>query len=313
MSNIVFEEKISFLRTVFGTVSDPKGAGQNASINCPACKKQKKLAIHLLTDVCHCWVCGLGTKLISLLMKYHPSYVHEYITRFAGKQVFFIDEKIKFDVVLPENFKLLATNINNDDFVCNKAIDYLKKRGLKNRDLWFFKFGVSSDQNIKDRVVMPSFDCDGKLNFYTARAITNNFRKYMNCDAEKKSIIFNEINIDWSKELTLVEGPFDLTKCDENATCLLGSSLSEDSKLFYKIYQNKTPIVLALDNDMVDKSWQRIAKLLNSYDINVKILQLGNYKDVGEMSKEEFLFAKLNAKEWSRDSALLQKIKSFKS
>ena len=33
---------------------------------------------------------------------------------------------------------------------------------------------------------------------------------------------------DWKKELTLVEGPFDLFKCDTNATCLLGSHFTEE-------------------------------------------------------------------------------------
>ena len=161
---------------------------------------------------------------------------------------------------------------------------------------------------------MPSFDADGKLNFYTGRAIDDNaFRKYMNCDAEKKSIIFNEINIDWTNELSLVEGPFDLTKCDDNATCLLGSSLSEDSKLFHQIYKHKTPIVLALDKDMQSKTWQRIARMLSSYDIPVKVLNLGSFKDVGEMTREQFKDAKLHAIKWDRTSALLMKISGMKT
>ena len=46
------------------------------------------------------------------------------------------------------------------------------------------------------------------------------------------------INIDWSKELALVEGAFDLVKSNENSTCLLGSKLSEKSRLFLQIIKN---------------------------------------------------------------------------
>ena len=41
--------------------------------------------------------------------------------------------------------------------------------------------------------------------------------------------------------MTLVEGPFDMVKCDDNATCLLGSHLPVNSLLFQKLIQNKTP------------------------------------------------------------------------
>ena len=165
---------------------------------------------------------------------------------------------------------------------------------------------------MRNRVIMPSFDAEGVLNFYTARATDNSFRKYMNCDAEKRSIVFNEIDIDWSQELTLVEGPFDLTKCDDNATCLLGCSLSEDSLLFSRIYANRTPIVLALDVDMITRSWQRIARMLACYDIGVKIMTIEPFKDVGEMTRTQFDEAKRNAIPWNRDAALRQKIDAMR-
>ena len=159
---------------------------------------------------------------------------------------------------------------------------------------------------------MLSFDANGELNFYTGRAIDpESWRKYMNSDAEKKSVVFNEINIDWTKELTLVEGPFDLTKCDENAVPLLGCSLSEDSLLFGRIYQNKTPIVLALDKDMEQREWQRLAKMLHYYDIPVRIIDLCEFKDVGEMSRRQFLQAKAAAIPWDRTLALRKKINTL--
>lgn len=308
-------DKIAFLKRAFGDVHIP--AHGDASIACLSQKchgsRKKKLAISLTTDKIHCWVCGLGGRLLTLLVQHRPSFVHEYLTRFASNTKAAFDDVDEIaDIQLPSGFRLLAAVVEHDAQT-RAAIKYIKNRGLTERDLWYFKFGVSTDVNMQNRVIMPSFDASGKLNFFTGRAINDTtFRKYMNSIVKKKNVIFNELNIDWTKELTLVEGPFDMTKCDENATCLLGSSLSEDSALFAQIYKNRTPIVLALDDDMVDKSWQRIAKMLSSYEIPVRILELGEFHDVGEMTKEQFITAKASAVQWSRDAALAMKIKSIR-
>jgi hypothetical protein len=151
---------------------------------------------------------------------------------------------------------------------------------------------------------MPSFDADGELNYITARSIDPDSKyKYMNSKAEKKSLIFNEINIDWKKELTIVEGPFDLVKCDRNSVTLLGSGLNEGYELFKKIVSNMTPVVLALDPDAIDKS-QKICARLYSYGVRVRVMNISPFKDVGEMSKQEFLDRKNSAKIWTPDDHL---------
>ena len=161
---------------------------------------------------------------------------------------------------------------------------------------------------------MPSFDDVGDLNYFVARTIDDdeNKMKYINAKVPKKGVIFNDINLNWNKELTLVEGPFDLTKCDSNSTCLLGSHFSEDYSLFQKIIKNRTDILLAMDADMTMKA-QEYAKKLSSYGVNVRILALGPYSDVGEMTKQEFLLAKDRAKRWTSKDRLYHLIGSIKS
>lgn len=310
----IISDKLMFIRRAFGAYEVSRD-NCNVAIACPKCRssQKKKLAIRLDDDRLHCWVCGLSGKLINLLVQYRSNLVHEYITKFGTRNIGLVKaEHVATEAILPEGFKLLAQN--KHDISVQWALSYLRSRGMSERDLWYFKFGVCSDYTMRRRVIMPSFDQDGNLNFYTGRSVeVDSFRKYMNCIVEKKSIVFNEINIDWSSELTLVEGPFDLVRCNENATCLLGSSLSEDSRLFYQIYKHGTPVLLALDSDMQAKSWQKIARMLDAYNIRVRILDLGGFKDVGEMSHAQFLSARENAVEWHRESALLLKIKKLKS
>ena len=160
---------------------------------------------------------------------------------------------------------------------------------------------------------MPSFDVEGELNYYTARSIdSDGAKKYINSKVKRKDVIFNEINIRWNEPLTLVEGPFDLMKCNWNATAMLGSYLDESYLLFQKIVKNQTDVILAMDADAVEKR-HKIAQKLRSYGVDVKYLDLGTFDDVGEMSKTEFTTALQRAKSWSAVSFLNAKIGKIRS
>ena len=93
---------------------------------------------------------------------------------------------------------------------------------------------------------------------------------------------------------------------------MLGSSLSKGSYLFKRIISNRTPVLLSLDSDMKEKSL-RIADTLLKYGCDVRILDTGEYSDVGEMTKKEFLKRKKNAKSWTRKISLKEKISSIRT
>ena len=181
------------------------------------------------------------------------------------------------------------------------------------RDIWYFKLGTCASGRFRRRVIFPSFNDDGTLNYYTARSIDQDTKmKYINASVPKKTVLFNDINIDWSRPLTLVEGPFDLTKSTYNSTCLLGSHLPEDGILFNKIVKNKTPINLALDPDAIQKS-HNIAKLLFSYDVNVKIVNVPKGKDVGDMTRKSFTTLVERSTPWRSDDRLKVLISKIKT
>tara|TARA_Y100000310_G_scaffold333012_1_gene409702 strand:- start:1560 stop:2330 length:771 start_codon:yes stop_codon:yes gene_type:complete len=251
-----------------------------------------------------------------LLQRYIPTALEEYRSNYHKGKSFKID--LPDDIAPVENleiknFRLLASQKNSLDPDIKATLRYVANRGITNRDMWYFKLGTASSGRFRRRVIMPSFDSDGNMNYYAARTIDRDSgRKYINAKIPKKNIIFNEINIDWNRELTLVEGPFDLVKCDENATCILGSSLGEKYTLFQEIVRNQTPIILALDPDVVHKA-HSIAKRLSEYGISVRMIDLGKFKDVGEMSKSDFLYAKDSAHYWSESERLFHMIDSIKS
>ena len=316
------QDKISFLTKVFGAVSVGSD-GVNAAVRCPSCNGRasgkKKLVIRLDTDQHHCWVCDIkGKNLTNTLRKYAPGYLKEYSERFLGRRHVATlgskDDSLQEAIRPPRGFTLLSTVYHSArDPDVRDTITYARTRGLGLRDFWRFKLGTCTTGRYRRRLIIPSFDADGEMNYFVARSIDDDTKmKYLNAKVPKTGVIFNEINIDWSEELTLVEGPMDMVKCDDNATCILGSHFSEEYKLFQEIIRHSTPILLALDPDAMKKS-QLIAKTLSSYGCDVRMLDHGAYSDVGEMTREEFLVAKAAARMWTSNERLFHLIDSIKS
>lgn len=312
---------IEFIENCFGDATlTGTGPTLHANVICPKCLfqygsgyKKRKLAIRVNDHLVKCWVCDYrSTNLSNLLATYHPFFLQEYKKKFKirdrSQRCIFIDQfrllaegkkeapkELTPSLTLPRGFKLLAAN--GKDWRAKKAIDYLRRRGLDEADLWRWKMGITTEaptekgeQDYRFRVIVPSFDVNGKLNFFSARAFLPDWKgaPYSNPTMKREELVFNELNIDWTKELTLVEGVFDLMKCNDNASCILGSSFDPSYKLFQEIVTHQTPVLLALDPDARNKAL-KIAKALLEYGVTVRFLELPpGIKDVGELQKGEF-------------------------
>lgn len=312
-----FTERISFIQRNFG-----KGVlsrdGSDITISCPNCKTpgKKKLAINLETWKYHCWVCSSkGNTIASLLRKFRSREEVDYFrSHFLHDKIFAVDtpqheEKLE----LPDGFSPIVTlkNISNPDY--KAVVRYLAKRNITEFDCWKYRIGVSSDSRFSRRAIFASLDSSGDLNYFLGRSADLNSRiRYVNANADKTAIVFNDIDIDWDKPLYLVEGIFDLIALKENGTCLLGSSISENSLLFKKIVANDADVILCLDQDMTQKTG-RIADLLTNYGCNVSIMDTSCAKDIAEMSNEQLCEAKSSLRKWDMTSSFKYKIANIKS
>lgn len=312
-------DRLKFYESVFGR-GRLSSNGINFDVRCPICDpsdaSKKKLSIRTDNDANHCWVCGWKSRsLAPLLRKYGTQ------EQLAAYRLMCGDERLdtshdvveKITVALPKDFQLIAM-ANDSDPDVKAARRYLISRGIDERDEWYFKLGLSFEQRWHRRIVMPSFDAMGKLNYFTARAIDWNKKpKYDNPDVDKNPIVFNEINVDWSQRLTLVEGPFDLIKCPENSTALLGSDLDERHEIFNKILLHGTPVALALDGDMWLKKTPKLVKKLQEYNIDVVVVDVRPWGDPGSMSKSEFESALSAAKSLDWSDTFLDKLNNAAS
>jgi len=298
-------ERLKKIEACFGP-GKISASGNNVSVVCLTCHdagnftKKKKLSIEIETGVYHCWVCeAKGANPGRLAMKSSSC------SNLVGAKSLFqiyqkktekVEEIVKEEhAKLPGDFKLVFNLENDKNFRLHYA--YLKNRGMNNITMKRLRIGVSDEYAFKNRVIFPSFDTDQRLNYFVSRTIDpSETYKYKNFKGKKKEVIFREIDLDFSKELILTEGVFDLMHCPENSTCILGSWLDENYKLFQKIIKNKTPVILCLDPDAKEKSL-KIAKSLSEYCVDVKISQ--HIKDdFGSMTKKEVHSHILNAKRY---------------
>jgi DNA primase len=309
-------KKIEILKEMLG---DYYVSGHEKLFFCPKCKHhKKKLSVNIEKDKFKCWICDFSGKSIRRLVLRYGNYVQqktwnelsgvieitEYEKIFLANQE--IEEKIE-PIGLPQEFQTLC---NKDVGLTSLAARrYLKDRGITREDILFWKIGYAVSGQYAGRIVIPSFNNDGKVDFFVARTYENNWRRYLNPPAPR-DIIFNELYVDWTSDITIVEGVFDAIKA-RNAIPILGSTLREGSRLFMELIRNDPAIYIALDPDAEKKAEKLINSLL-AYGAEIYKIDIPAGKDVGDMSHNEFLERKKAAR-LIRDSdyMLLNKIMSL--
>lgn len=292
-------EKLQILEKIFG---NSKKVGEEHLFFCPQCDHHKpKLSINVDKNKYKCWLgCSLvGSNIFSLVLKFGNKFqvnewkIYSNDVKLEDFDMFFTDnsQKQHSQIKLPEHFKPLSSNKLSED--CYDAISYLSRRGIDEYDIKKWKIGFCKQGSFYNRIVVPSFTESGDLNYYCTRDYSGKSKyAYINSNSDK-NIIFNEINIDWTRPITITEGVFDSIKC-ENSVPILGKTLISSSLLFKKILENKQDVYMGLDIDAEDASSKIIKKLI-SYGVNVFKMNISPYKDLGEMTKEEVSYRKTHA------------------
>lgn len=305
---ITFTKKIKAIESTFGK-GKISSQGNDIAVSCPKCgdSKKKKLSISLIDNKFNCWVCGYSGKNIGRYIgKKHPGFKELFTVDFEEESS--SEEEIDF----PEDFKVLTSYYDKVyiDPDIKILVNYLKKRGVTKQMCEKYAFGFSKERKFYKRVIIPSFDAEGKLNYYTARSVDVDSKlKYLNAKVKRSEVIFNEIYLDYSKKITLVEGPMDSILGPNNSVSLLGSFLTEKYKLFKNIIQHKCDVRIILDSDAKSKQ-DKIADLLYEYGINVTTVDLIGNNDIADIFLQDGSFKSLlkNEKDWERRTSILSRI-----
>ena len=185
---------------------------------------------------------------------------------------------------LPDEFTSLCNR--NLPLSSTRVTDYLFSRGIERNEILKWKIGYCEKGRYGGRVIIPSFNSDGNVNYFIARSYVGHNRRYLNPPCGR-DIIFNELSVDWDEPLILVEGVFDAIVAGENAIPILGSTLRNDSRLFQAIAAHDTPVYLALDPD-AEKKAKWIIRSMLQYDVEIHKVPIDDYEDIGSMSPETF-------------------------
>ena len=270
---------------------------------CPYCGHHKnKFSVNVEKNVYKCWICDArGKNLFRVIRRFGSFSQQEKWKELSGhrEDLGEFDRLFEVEVVveqreqileMPQGFKSLTIPSNSKSYI--KALKYLSERGIGKYDILKWKMGYTTEGPFKNRIIIPSFNKAGDLNYFIARTFADDYRRYMNPPVSR-NIVFNELYVDFEEEVTIVEGVFDAIKA-HNAVPILGSTIRETSKLFRKIVNNDAPVLMALDPDAKKKS-EAIKRLFLKYGIEVREVEYTDERDIGDMSKEEVSVLSQNA------------------
>lgn len=239
----------------------------NYSFHCPFCNHKKpKLVVNIKSGQYNCWTCHPSTKgknPVSLLKKLgvDGSVIKE-IKGYYGLSVTKEDLDYKTSIVeLPKEFKVV--NFKGASLIEKKVLSYLKKRGVTEKDIKKYNIGYCDSGRYKNRVIIPSYNANGKLNYFVARSIEQNSKLAYDAPSVKKTeIIGFEYFINWNIPVILCEGAFDAIAIKRNAIPLFGKTIPK--ALMIKLIQSSVKTVyLALDKDAIKESYSHAEELIN--------------------------------------------------
>lgn len=264
--------------------------------NCPTpnCKRDKNkfnLAYQAKDKIFKCWKCGYSGFVYKITYEYGSS---DNISRLKlilpeyaiGNFNIFKKPKVNHDAItceLPHGY--LPLNIESSSNLYKKAWEYVvNKRKITPNQIDKFKIGYTEVGPRKFRIILPSYNSLGLMNYYEARSFLEgaSIPYFKPISPDKMDIIYNEKFINWDLPIYLVEGVFDSLRI-LNSIPILGKTPSD--LLIKKILDHNATVIVCLDADAF-KDAVNVYKKLASLGINVFFVEIpGTKKDKNDISK----------------------------
>jgi len=304
---------------------------EQLQVNCPRCQEREGLShpdgkfnleINTAKRVFRCWKCEdphFSGSLGRLIRTFGGYADYELYKSYAGTFHDYSDDEDEkeYEVVQlpPEMIYFSQMDAKNPNHF--EAYNYLiNDRKLTRDTILKYRLGFCLTGKYAKRIVVPSFDIDGEINYFVARNYDTRLKKkfpYLNPYADKDKIIFNEGLVNWDSTVYLIEGAFDMFSVP-NSIPLLGKTLS--STLFYKLKELRPEVVIILDPDAYKKSIELFYTISSIYvdcEEKVKIVKLPTTEDIDELRKnhgvKEVIKALYSARDLNVDDYFALKLK----
>jgi DNA primase len=281
---------------------------------CPFCHHhKKKMQINIQTQQWHCWVCDAKGKRINRLLrrlhvdshklrKLYEIYGDDYVVYSNNTE----DEKV--ELRLPSEFQSLLIEPKGINPLFGKVKEYARKRGISEGDIKRYNIGYCDSGHYANRIIIPSYDRDNRLNYFIARSVFDEEKfKYKNPPVSKNVIMF-ENQINWNEPITLVEGVFDAMAVKRNAIPLLGKFVPKT--LNDSIYEKQVKSInILLDEDAQDQALKYTMQFQNQ-GINTKNIKPTD-KDASDMGFTEVNNKLKESKKTGFGDIISQKLKGL--
>ena len=278
---------LELLESVLG--KSKKTSGDNYAFYSPFVDHYKpKLEINIRVtskgdNPWHCWISDEKGKTIKSLFKKlrvskqtwdEYNSIFSKVNRYASE---FENTEVVEQVELPKEFKPLYQQSNSIKW--KHALNYLLNRGLRVEDIVKYNIGYCEDGEYADKIIIPSYDERGKLNFFVGRSFYETKFKHKNPKVSKDIVGF-DLLVNWDTPIVLCEGAFDAIAIRRNAIPLFGKSIQ--TELEKKIIGNSVKkLYICLDSDAL-KNALGLAEKFMSYGIQTHLVDLGD-DDPSEM------------------------------
>ena len=282
---------LNLLESVLG--NSKKTSGDNYAFYSPFVDHYKpKLEINIIlnsdgTNPWHCWISdekGKSVKSLLRKLKVSKDVWNEHNSIFKRKYRYKSNNlEAKDEVVqLPEEYISLWKP--SKSIIRKHALQYLKSRGITPSEILKYQIGYCDVGAYKHKVIIPSYNENGRLNYFVGRSFyTSNF-KHKNPTVSKNVVGF-ELFVNWDLPIVVCEGVFDAMSIRMNAIPLFGKFPQSEIKT--KILKNGVKTVyLALDSDALKNSIKFSEELMNQ-DITVYLIELKD-TDPSEMGFARF-------------------------
>tara|TARA_Y100000004_G_scaffold194368_1_gene258780 strand:+ start:866 stop:1786 length:921 start_codon:yes stop_codon:yes gene_type:complete len=251
-----------------------------------------KLQVNIQTGKWHCWVSNQGGHSLFQLLKQVGAdrSVFKELNEVVGGTFYSSEKKTNTTQVLslPKEIKYFS---EGESVFQLHALRFLFNRGLTEQDILRYNIGYCTEGLYQNRIIVPSYDSDGILNYFVGRDFYSGGMKYKNPPISKDIIGF-DLYVNWNEPIILCEGVFDAMAIKNNSIPLFGKTILP--KLYKKIIEKKVRhIIISLDDDAFNDSLKMANDFMNM-GIDVRFVKLKG-KDPSEIGYEKMVSELFNS------------------
>lgn len=309
------QEFHNIIQSVFGDVNGLQ-VSEQVQTCCPRCQEKEglpypdgkfNLEINTAKRMFRCWKCDeprFSGSLGRLIRLYGTSIDYQMYKSYAdiyGDYVYSEedgDDVEAVEVKLPEEM-ILFSEMEAGNLEHFQAYSYMVTERKISREIMLkYRLGFCTTGKYEKRIIIPSFDVDGHVNYFVGRSYDPKEKKmkYRNPKVDKDKIIFNEGLVNWDSTVYLVEGVFEMLSFPVNIIPMLGKTISPT--LYLKLKELLPDVVILLDPDAYKNCIELFYTIQNIYigcEERVKIVKLPTLDDLDELRVRQGVDAVIEA------------------